>query len=580
MLAGVVLLAAALAVTALGLPGLGKPFRPWSAFFASRASDVITYPVKSASLPVVVNEKGSLESSKNEDAYCQVEGQTTIIKIVAEGTRVKKGDLVCELDSASLGDQLTTQMITTQGAEAAYKNAKLTRDVAEIAVTEYAEGIFKQDMETALGDIALAESDRKRAEDRLEWSDRMLQKGYLSPGQNLSERLALQRSIFAFKQAMTKKNVLVKYTKDKTITELKSEVEKARSDEKAKEATWDLEKKKEEKLRRQIRNCKITAPNDGLVVYANDPNRFGGQQTPQIEEGATVRERQKIFSLPDITRMQVNTKVHESMIDRITPGLRARIKVDAFPDTTLIGVVEDIAPLPDPSSFFSSDVKVYTTHVAIEKGLAGLRPGMTAQVEILVTQLDDVLSVPVTAVLQFKNKDHLAVKSATGFDWRDVTLGISNDRLVEVKSGLKSGDLVALNAIALMTEEEKREAFGASSKDAGKKDWGQAKAKVGLAPVPQPPPGAAPVKQGGAKAKVKAKGKGKGAGRDDPAIREKFQKIAPEDRAKLLTGTPEEREEVLKKAGFTDAEVQMIQQLRPPGGGGFGGPGGGGGNRP
>ena len=84
--------------------------------------------------------------------------------------------------------------------------------------------------------------------------------------------------------------------------------------------------------RKQIENCKLFAPGDGLVVYANDPNRFGGSSQPQIEEGATVRERQKIFSLPDISKMRVNTKVHESMVDRITPGLRARIRVDAFAD--------------------------------------------------------------------------------------------------------------------------------------------------------------------------------------------------------------------------------------------------------
>src|SRR6185437_9264746 len=107
---------------------------------------------------------------------------------------------------------------------------------------------------------------------------------------------------------------------------------------------------------------------------------------------------------------RVNTKVHESMIDRITPGLPARIRVDAFADEVLTGSVQDVAPLPDPNSFFSSDIKVYTTHVTIEKGLPGLRPGMTAQVEILVTELDNVLSVPVQAVLEYKDENHVAVK--------------------------------------------------------------------------------------------------------------------------------------------------------------------------
>ena len=78
-----------------------------------------------------------------------------------------------------------------------------------------------------------------------------------------------------------------------------------------------------------------------------------------------MRERQTIFRLPDITKMRVNTKVHESMVDKVKPGMKARIRVEAFPEQ-LTGTVESVQPLPDPSSFFSSDIKVYTTQVAID----------------------------------------------------------------------------------------------------------------------------------------------------------------------------------------------------------------------
>ena len=82
--------------------------------------------------------------------------------------------------------------------------------------------------------------------------------------------------------------------------------------------------------------------------------------------------------------MRVNTKVHESMIDQVSRGLPARIRVDAAPNEPLTGTVESVAPLPDPTSFFSSDIKVYTTLVTIDKGLPALRPGMSAEVEILI----------------------------------------------------------------------------------------------------------------------------------------------------------------------------------------------------
>jgi HlyD family secretion protein len=566
-LAIVAVLALGGAAVLVGVPGLGQTL---AGFFKPAKIDVISYEVRAANLPVTVVERGSLESSKNEDVFCQVEGQTTIISILSEGKRVKKGELVCELDSAALKDALTNQEIATKGAEAAYQNAKLTREVAEIAVIEYVEGIFKQDMNTALGEIALAESERDRAVDRLAWSNRMLQKGYVSLAQNVADKVALQQKNFAFEQAQMKKKVLEDYSKEKTIKELKSEVEKARSDELAKEATWDLEKSKEAKLRRQIVNCKLFAPNDGLVVYANDPNRFGGTNAPQIEEGAAVRERQKIFSLPDINHMRVNTKVHESMIDRLASGLRARVRVDAFADQVLTGSVESVAPLPDPSSMFSSDIKVYTTLISIDKGLTGLRPGMTAQVEILVTELPDVLSVPVQAILEYKNKDHVALMAADGsYKWRDIELGISNDKLVEVKTGLKSGDKVALNPVSLMTENEKREAFG-SSKGQSKKDWGGPVAgKVGIAPTP---PGKSDGEGGAAGAdKAKAKGKGKAKGKRGGG----FAGMDPALREKLKNATPEERQQLIEQ--FKAANPGFV-----PGGGrgGGGGPPGGGGGPP
>ena len=241
---------------------------------------------------------------------------------------------------------------------------------------------------------------------------------------------------------------------------------------------FSSERTKEAKLEKQIINCKLFAPGDGIVVYANDPQRSFGSNAPQIEEGATVRERQKIFSLPDITRMQVNTKVHESQIDKITPGMKARIRVDAFSETELAGTVLDVAPLPDPTSFFSSDVKVYTTRVKIDNPLTGLRPGMNAEVTILVDRKENVLSVPVQAILEYSGKDHLAVRTPNGYDRREVELGATNDKFVEVTKGITPGAVVALNPLTLISENEKRELFGVDGKAAGKKDWvGFAKGK-------------------------------------------------------------------------------------------------------
>ena len=177
--------------------------------------------------------------------------------------------------------------------------------------------------------------------------------------------------------------------------------------------------------------------------------------------------------------------------------MKAKIRVDAFSEAELDGTVLDVAPLPDPTSFFSSDIKVYTTHVKIDAPLPGLRPGMNAEVTILVDRKENVLSVPVQAILEYTGKDHVAVKTPAGFDRREVELGVTNDKFVEVTKGITDGTIVALNPLALLSENEKRELFGVNGKVAGKKDWaGFAKGKPAEAEPGKADPGSCDAGQG------------------------------------------------------------------------------------
>ena len=83
---------------------------------------------------------------------------------------------------------------------------------------------------------------------------------------------------------------------------------------------------------------------------------------------------------------------------------------------------------------------------------------MTARVDFLVSEHDNVISVPVEAIVRYEDKDRVAVKKAEGgWEWREVTLGVSNDRVVEVKEGLKSGEQVAVKPTDLLTEQTRHE---------------------------------------------------------------------------------------------------------------------------
>jgi hypothetical protein len=244
----------------------------------------------------------------------------------------------------------------------------------------------------------------------------------------------------------------------------------------------------------------------------------------------------------------------------------------------------------------ASDVKQYTTFVSIDGYNKLLRPGMSAQVEILVTELPETtLSVPVQAILQTGGKEYVYVMTAEGgAARREVELGVNNEKHVEIKKGLKAGEDVALNWTVLLSEEEKNVLFKSSKGDGKNKtaEWGAIKGGPTDALDPTKKAGDPAKGQGGAPGKAKAKGQG---GRpkmfpDDPALQAKVDKIPRESMKTMFTGSAEEKAEILQKAGLTDDEIKKYEDARAAvmermkaggfgggGGGGFGGPGGGGG---
>jgi RNA polymerase sigma factor (sigma-70 family) len=148
--------------------------------------------------------------------------------------------------------QLRAQQIATRKARAAYEIARLTRELAELAVEEYEEVGFPRDLAAAAAEINSAEADLTRHSDRADWAERMLKKGYVSQATKASEDLSLTKARFALEQSQTRRKVLVEYTRGKTIKELRSEVEKARVDELSKQEAYEVETIKETELKNRL----------------------------------------------------------------------------------------------------------------------------------------------------------------------------------------------------------------------------------------------------------------------------------------------------------------------------------------
>jgi multidrug resistance efflux pump len=496
-------------------------------------ADLVLHEVKSQDLDILVVERGSLESGRNVDLVCEVEARTaqsaatTILQIVKEGTQVSKGELLVELDSASLKDQITQQNIKVEQAKASLtkaetdleitksqnesdiQTAQIAVDLAEIDLSKYLEGDYLQERRNIDGEIVIAKEELNRAQERLDYSEKLHLKGYVSASEVEADRLSVTKSQNALNVANEKARVLEEYTKRRQVTDLQNKLDEARrkldrvrNESKAKEAqssssmlaqklTTETEDNTLKKLERQLDKCKIYAPTEGMVVYANDPNAMmrGGQQQVQIEEGASVRERQKIIRIPDLSSMQVNVKVHEAKVSHVRPGQRAKVRVESMPDRILPGTVRTVATTADAQNWFSSGVQVYTVMVGVDETVEGLKPGMTAEVEIMADRLENVVAVPVQSIVEREGQNYCYVLTAPARtpEIRRVEVGASNDKMVAIeKDTLKVGDVVVQNLTAVINEEE----LGARAKEDAEK-YKVETPKLAVVKKPGPGPGAA-----------------------------------------------------------------------------------------
>lgn len=412
---------------------------------------MLLHTVERGEMLVTVIEDGNVESAKNVEIKCQVAGGTSILSIVADGTEVKAGDKLVELDASQLEDQINQQKITYEKARAAMVQAEKDYQVAEISVKEYVQGTYKKDVQDADAQITIALENMRTSQNVLQHSQRMFRKGYISTLELEGQQFSVQRSQLELDSARTAKDVLENFTKLKNLEDLQSKVESAKAKMESEKAAFALEESRLKRLEDQSGFCVILAPQDGMVVYANEQTggRFSGSQGPQIEEGAAVRERQTILRLPDLSRMQVKVNVHETKVEQLRLGMRAKIRILG---RELLGAVSSIANQPEPTSFFSASVKEYATIVRIDGEPAGLRPGMTAEVEILIADLKDVLTLPVAAVVEQRGKFYCWVATADKPERRSLVLGLNNDRFVEVQDGIVAGEQVLLNPRAVVTE--------------------------------------------------------------------------------------------------------------------------------
>jgi HlyD family secretion protein len=374
----------------------------------------------------------------------------TILSIVPEGTPVKTGDVVCELDSSGFQQALEVQKLRHLRARAWVEQAGYILAASEIALREYRDGILPQDLQLVRNFIGICETDRDRTARNVDWARAAMAKGFRTQGQVAADAARLELAEITLRDARGMLRRLVKYTGKRILKAHGAKVEAIRADRLSLESSLRLERERLERIEAMIAHCTIRAPHAGVVVYANRVNGWGTVET-QIREGMRVYQSQPIFRLLDASRMHIQAKINESQVARVRSGQPVLIQLDAYPDHVMKGSVAGIMPLPSFAKGPLTDVHTFLANVRIESGgFAALRSGLTAELKFLVKSRRRVPRVPLESIRPFGDQTFaaLVVSTATGLHWlwRPIELGISDTTFVEVVSGLEPGDRVVAHA--------------------------------------------------------------------------------------------------------------------------------------
>ncbi|RME38847.1 MAG: HlyD family efflux transporter periplasmic adaptor subunit, partial [Planctomycetota bacterium] len=467
---------AALAVLALAVVG----FR---AVEWARTTRVVTqadkFTVGPRSFSVVLKEKGELQAAKATEITCEVEGRSTIIYLVPEGTAVKKGDLLVELASDAIEDRIRQAELREANAVAAYeaakaeldiqrdrnasdiRKAKLQIELAELELKKYAEGEWAQQLKDAQIAIDQARINLKRREEDYKSAQELYKRDFITKTQYQEDEFNYQKAKWDLEKALKAKEVLESYThvaalrkRESDLEEAKKEAERVIKNAEALELQKqrNLEGKKKEldliraelaKYRAQREKCRITAPTQGFVVYYSGGGRHFMSNDTQIREGATVHERQVLMTLPDTSEMIVVVRVHEAKTDKLRLGQRAVVRVEGMPGKTFTGTVTKIAAVADTQNrWLNPDLKEYETHITLDPTDAQLKPGVTAYVQIEVETVENVLAVPVQSIYAKGGRRYVFRQNGDEPEPVPVKVGAIGTAWAEIREGLREGDRV------------------------------------------------------------------------------------------------------------------------------------------
>ncbi|MGE5420760.1 MAG: efflux RND transporter periplasmic adaptor subunit [Chloroflexota bacterium] len=323
-----------------------------------------------------------------------------IIDMVPEGTVVKTGDFVAELDRSSYSNSLKDEQDELRTEQTDYESKVLD---SAVVLSQLRDDIRNQEYVSSEAEITLAQSK------------------FEPPATQRQAEINLDKALRANEQK--KKQYQLKRAQVRAeLINLKTKV--------------NLQQRVVDDLNSVLASFTVKAPAEGMVIYKKD--RLG----QKIKAGTNINPFDPVVAtLPDMSSMLSKVYISEIDINKVTPGLPVEIKIDAFPDQNFRGKISKIANIGEQLP--NSDTRVFEVLAKVDEFEPSLRPSMTTNNRVIVKTYNDVLFVPNESV-------HAGIDSVPYVYTKDgkkqiVVLGESNDRSIIVERGLAAGTPVWLS---------------------------------------------------------------------------------------------------------------------------------------
>ena len=197
---------------------------------------------------------------------------------------------------------------------------------------------------------------------------------------------------------------------------------------------YEVAKSNLESIEEDLKKTEIYSPISGVIISADKEEGEAISGTNSAAQATTI------MTVADLSRMVVEVNINEVDIGKLKSGQSAKISLDAFPEQRFKGKVISIAPYSE----ITEGIVTYLVKVKVAQPKIYLKPGMSAEVEILTTKRENVLLAPQSALQEKDGKNYLRIKRGKDFKQVEIKVGLITEEFAEIISGVKEGEEILL----------------------------------------------------------------------------------------------------------------------------------------